>query len=101
MGFPAAWLFVTRIYPVYLADELIRKKKKKKLILAFYAPLWLGLNGGSVGNFLSMVSMILVRWDVAAILGNRYGIQGQTYVALLLGSQIPAGFHYRNLILGI
>ena len=45
--------------------------------------------------------MILVRWDVAAILGNRYGIQGQTYVALLLGSQIPAGFHYRNLILGI
>ena len=45
--------------------------------------------------------MVLVPWDIAAVLGNRYGIQGQTYVALLLESQIPAGFHYRNLKLGI
>ena len=45
--------------------------------------------------------MVLVPRNVAVILGNRYGIQGQTYVALLLGSEIPAGFHYRNLILGI
>ena len=27
--------------------------------------------------------------------------QGQNYVALLLGNEISAGFHYRNWILGI
>ena len=45
--------------------------------------------------------VILVLWGVGAILGNGYGIQRQNYVALLLGSEISAGFHYRNLILGI
>ena len=37
----------------------------------------------------------------AALLGNGWGIQGQNYVAWLQGSKIPAGFRYRNLILGI
>ena len=39
--------------------------------------------------------------QVTAILGNGYGIQGQNHVALLQGSEMPAGLHYRNLILGI
>ena len=47
-----------------------------------------------------MVSMALVLWGVGAI-GNGYAIQGQNYVALLLGSEISAGFYYRNSILGI
>ena len=34
-------------------------------------------------------------------LGNGYGIQGQDYVALLLGSEMSAEFQHRNLILGI
>ena len=34
------------------------------------------LNGGSVDNFLRIVSMVLVPWGVAAILGNRYETQG-------------------------
>ena len=34
--------------------------------------------------FLScMVSMVLFLWEVAVILGDSYGIQGQNYVALL------------------
>ena len=34
--------------------------------------------------FLSrIVSMVLVLWEVGAILGERYGIQGRDYVALL------------------
>ena len=48
-----------------------------------------------------MVSMALVLWGVGAILGNGYAVQGQNYVALLLGSEISAGFYYRNSILGI
>ena len=36
-----------------------------------------------------------------AILGNGYGVQGQNYVVLLQGSEVPAGFHYRNLILAM
>ena len=48
-----------------------------------------------------MVSMVLVLCEVAAILGNGYGIQGQNYFALPQGSEMPAGFHHRNLILGI
>ena len=47
------------------------------------------------------MSMVLVLWAVNAILGNGYGIQGQNYVALLQGSEMTAGFHFRNLILGI
>ena len=50
--------------------------------------------------FLRMVSMVLVLWGIGAILGNWYGIQGQNYVVLLQGSEISAGFHYGNLILG-
>ena len=47
------------------------------------------------------MSMVLVLWAVNTILGNGYGIQGQNYVALLQGSEMTAGFHFRNLILGI
>ena len=45
--------------------------------------------------------MVLVLWGVGAILENEYGIQGQNHVALLQGSDMSAGFHSRNLILGI
>ena len=61
----------------------------------------IGPNGGSVEVFLHMVSMVLVSWGVDAILGSRYGIQEQNYVALLQRSEITAGFHYRNCILDI
>ena len=64
-------------------------------------PLMIGLNSGSVDVFLRMVSMVLVMWGVGAILGNGYGIQGLNYLALLQGSEITAGFHYRNWILDI
>ena len=56
----------------------------------------IGLNGGTVDVLLRMVSMVLVPWVVGAILGNGYGIQGQNDVAILQGSEITAGFHYRN-----
>ena len=36
-----------------------------------------------------------------AILGNGRGIQVQNYVALLQGSEMTTGFHYRNWILEI
>ena len=39
-------------------------------------------------------------WGVYAILGNRYGIQGQNYVALLPESEITVEFPRRSLILG-
>ena len=45
-----------------------------------------------------MVSMVLVMWEGAAILGNSCGIQGQNYVAWLQESKMPVGFHYKNLI---
>ena len=46
-----------------------------------------------------MVSMVLVLWEVAAILGNGCGIQGQNYyVVWLQGSKMPVGFHYKKLI---
>ena len=45
--------------------------------------------------------MVLLLWKVDAILGNGYGIYGQNYVALLQGSEISTGFHYRVVILGI
>ena len=48
-----------------------------------------------------MVSMVIVLWEVTAVLGNFCGIQGQKYVAWLQGSEILVGFHYRNLISGI
>ena len=38
--------------------------------------------------------MALVLWGVGAI-------QDQNDVALLQGSEMTAGFHYRNLVLGI
>ena len=62
-------------------------------------PLMIGLmrNDGSAVVFLN-VSMVLVLWEVAAILGNGCGIQGQNYVAWLQGSKMPVGFHYKNLI---
>ena len=48
--------------------------------------------------FFCMVSMVLVQWQVAAILGNGCGIQEKNYVAWLQGSEMPVGFHYKNLI---
>ena len=58
-------------------------------------------NGGSADVFLHMMSMVLVLWRVGAILENRYGIQGQNYVALLQGSEMTADFHYKNFILSV
>ena len=55
---------------------------------------------------LSMVSKVLgsmvskIFWGVSLILGNRYGLQEQNYVALLQGSEMPVGLHFRNLIKG-
>ena len=45
-------------------------------------PFMIGLmrNDGSV-MFFCMVSMVLILWKVASILGNGYGIQAQNYVA--------------------
>ena len=51
--------------------------------------------------FSRMANMVLVLWGVGAILENGYGIQGQSYVALFLGSEMSAKFHYRKLTLGI
>ena len=48
-------------------------------------------NGGFDISFMHC-SMVLVLWKVGAILGDRYGIQRQNYVALLLGSGAPAEF---------
>ena len=76
--------------PAYLVDELV---------IVFYAPF--GLMVVLLMLLSHMVSMVLVLLEVGAILGNGYGIQGQSYVALFWGSAVPAGFHYRNLILGI
>ena len=45
-----------------------------------------------------MVSMVLVLWEVAAILGNGCGTQGQNDIAWLQGSKTPVGFHRKNLI---
>ena len=53
-------------------------------------------NDGSVDVFL--VSMVLFLWEVAVIIGNGCGIQGQNYVAWLQGSKMPAGFHYKNVV---
>ena len=55
-------------------------------------------NDGSVDVFLCMVSIVLVLWEVAAILANGCGIQGQNYVAWLQGSKMSVGIHYKNLI---
>ena len=58
-------------------------------------------DGGSVDIYLGIASMALVLWGGGAILGNGYEIQGQHYVALLLGSEMSARFHHRNSILGV
>ena len=47
------------------------------------------------------IFMVLLLWGVDAVLGNGYGIKGLNYVAMLQGSKVPAGFHYRGLILGM
>ena len=48
-----------------------------------------------------MVNMVIVLWEVTAILRNGCGIQGQKYVVWVQGSEIPAEFHHRNLMSGI
>ena len=68
-------------------------------VLVCYAPF--ALTVVLLTFHLRMKSMVLVLWEVGAILGNGYGIQGQNYVTLLQGSRMPTGFHSRNLILGI
>ena len=65
----------------------------------FYAPF--GLMVVLLTFHSRMMSMVLVLWEVAAIPRNGYGNQGQNCVALLQGSEMSAGFHSRNLILGI
>ena len=52
-------------------------------------------NGGFVGVFFTH-GMVLVLWGVDVILGNGYGIWGQTYVALIQGGEALTGFHSRN-----
>ena len=63
---------LTCVYPHYIVD---------KLILICSVPIPLSHSGASGGSF-----------DV---------FQGQDYVGLLPGHEMSAGFHYRNLILGI
>ena len=58
-------------------------------------------NGFYLTSFSRMMSMRLVLCGVGAILKNGFGIYGQNYVALLQGSKATAGFHSRNLILGM
>ena len=70
---------------VYLVEELVR--------LVFSLMIGLTHNDDSA-DASCMVSMVLVLWEVAAILGNGCGIQGQNYVAWLQGSKTPVGFHY-------
>ena len=57
------------------------------LLTFFYA--WYGFSCMGVGG------------GGSAILGNGYGVQGQNYVVLLQGSEVPAGFHNRKLILAM
>ena len=57
-------------------------------------------NGDSVDGFF-LHRLVLVQWEVDAILGKGYGNQGQNFVALLQGSEMPAGFHHRNSVLGL
>ena len=45
--------------------------------------------------------MVYVLWGVDAIVGNGYGTQEQSYVALPQRSETSVVFHFRNLILGI
>ena len=63
---------LTCVFPVYLVDTLI---------LICSLPLPYSHSGAGSRSF-----------DVS---------QGQNYVALLHGKEMSAGFHYRNLILGI
>ena len=57
-------------------------------------------NGDSVDGFF-LHRLVLVQWEVDAILGKGYGNQGQNFVALLQRSEMPAGFHHRNSVLGL
>ena len=57
-------------------------------------------NGGSV-DVLEGGEYGFSNVGVGVILGNGWAIQGQNYVALLQGSEMTAGFHYRNWILCI
>ena len=40
---------------------------------------------------LVIVFLVLLKWEVAAILGNGCGVQGQNYVAWLQGSKMLVG----------
>ena len=43
-----------------------------------------------------MVSMVLGTVEAGAILANRFKIRGKIYVALLKGSEVIAGFYYKD-----
>ena len=40
---------------------------------------------------LVILFLVLLKWEVAAILGNGCGVQGQNYVAWLHGSKVLVG----------
>ena len=48
-----------------------------------------------------MLRIVLVLWEVGAILGNGYTIRGNNYAAVLQGGEMSVGVHTRNLISGI
>ena len=56
-------------------------------------------NGGSISVFFWDGEYGFNSVGAGAILGNGRGIQVQNYVALLQGSEVTAGFHYKNSIL--
>ena len=85
-----------------VGDQLTWKAELDMCIpLCVLCPLMIGLMVVWLKGFFGIVSMVLVLWEVAAILGNACGIKRQNYVALLQGSEMSAGFHYRNFILCI
>ena len=45
----------------------------------------------SIVEGLVTVFLVLLKWEVAAILGNGCGVQGQNYVAWLQGSKMSVG----------
>ena len=51
--------------------------------------------------FFTCGELVLVLWGAGPVLRNVYGIYGQNDVALLKGSEMSAGLHFRNLILNI
>ena len=51
--------------------------------------------------FFTCEELVLILWGAGLFLRNGYGILGQNYVALFQESEMSAGLHSRNLILGL